>query len=52
MVAREHEAGDAGEVFTGTVMARMPGPSAAARKPRSFGPTSEPRVTGWPAVIG
>ena len=40
------------DAFTGTVTARMPGPSAAARKPRSCGPTSEPRVTGWPAVIG
>jgi hypothetical protein len=47
MVAREDEAGDAGRrTFTGTVMARMPAPSAAARKPRSCGPTSEPRVTG------
>ena len=28
------------------------GASAAARKPRSLGPTRAPRVTGWPAVIG
>ncbi len=37
---------------TGTVTARMPGPSAAARKPLSPGFTSEPCVTGSPAVIG
>ena len=37
VVAREDEAGDAASAFTGTVMARMPGPSAAARKPRSSG---------------
>ena len=28
------------------------GPSAAARKPRSLGPTRAPRVSGWPAVTG
>ena len=44
-VAREDEAGDAVVDDTGTVTARMPGPSAAARKPRSSGPTSEPWVT-------
>eukprot|EP01035_Chromulina_nebulosa_P063690 gene63690-87110_t len=36
---------------TGTVTARMPGPSAAARKPRSPGLTSMPWVIGAPAVI-
>jgi hypothetical protein len=41
-----------GGADTGTVTARMPGPSAAARKPRSPGFTSAPCVTGCPAVIG
>ena len=39
-------------ISTGTVIARMPGPSAAARKPRSLGETSDPRVSGAPAVTG
>ena len=51
VIAGEYKTGDAVEALTGTVMARMPGESAAARKPRSCGPTSEPRVTGWPTVI-
>jgi hypothetical protein len=38
-------------VPTATVTARMPGPSAAARKPRSPGLISEPWLTGWPALI-
>ena len=37
---------------TGMVTARIPGPSAAARKPRSCGATSAPLVSGWPAVTG
>ena len=38
-------------MFTGTVTARMPGPSAAARKPRSPARMSEPCTTGWPAAM-
>ncbi len=38
-------------MFTGTVMARRPGPSAAARNPRSPGWISVPCVTGEPAEI-
>ncbi len=35
-------------IDTGTVTARMPGPRAAARKPRSPGRISAPCDTGWP----